>query len=104
MNNITLPTTKALDLGALHAELARVLPHLAGIGIGRDTVEIRSTLPLTAAELTTIQTVLAAHDAAAVALARRAKEQRRRDELAKDPKKLTLPERITRLEILQGVD
>ena len=102
---LTLPKTKLVELSVLTDEIKIVVPALDGLEDEGTTVIVRRLSgTFSAVEATAIQQIFDAHDAAAIRQARATKETRRVAELTKDPKTLSDKERLTRLEVILGVD
>ena len=102
---LSLPKTKPVELSTLTSEMKAVVPSLEGLSDGGAMLDIRRlTGDFTPAETTLITQALAAHDALALQQAEAAREAFEAAEKAKDPKTLSDKERLTRLELLLGVD
>lgn len=100
-----LPWTSPVDAAALTRELVAGGLPLLGLTVEPTQVVLRRTTgAFTAGELTTAQTVLTAHNVAALQAAEAATQALRRAERNKNPLTLTLPDRVRRLEILMGAE
>ena len=100
-----LPKTKSVEWGDLTTAIKAVVPSLEGLVEHDTTLEVRRLSgAFSTAEEAAIRQVFAAHDAIAIQAARKAKQLKIETERAKDPKTLSDKDRLTRLEIIQGVD
>ena len=100
-----LPSTKPVEVGALHAELVRAGVPVNGVYAVEGGWRVwREGAAFTDDEQARMRQAEAAHDAVAVVSARAIRERQRQDEQRKNPATLTLPERVRRLEIIGGLD
>ena len=102
---LTIPTTIPIDLTALTTEIKAVVPALEGLEEHASTLDVRRLVgEFDAAEQALIAQAVAVHDAIAIRQRRQAQQQRQLAERQKDPKILTDKERLTRTEIILGIE
>lgn len=102
-----IPLTKPVELSVLTDAIRRRVPAVSGLGIAEGGTQLiirRFAGQLTPAEVAIIQEEVDAHDAAAIAQARAARETLRTSERAKSPLSLSLVERVRRVEVILGVE
>lgn len=99
---MTVPTTIRAEGAELTVALLAAVPSVEGLRVDPLSVEVYGAF--TPAESAMLQAVVTAHNGDAVRAAKAAKALQRRQEHAKNPATLTLPERVRRLEILSNVD
>ena len=102
--SVLLPTSRMIEASALTREAKAMVPTLAGVSVWPGAVEFRRlTGEFDTAEQAALQAVLVVHDAAAIEQAKMLKAAAREAEKAKDPKTLSVQDRLTRLEVVLGL-
>ena len=103
---LLLPRPATVQMAELTTALKAAVPALEGLSDRGTAIEARrlANTDFSPAEQTALSGGIAAHDGAAIVMAKAARRALKASERAKVPAGLTLPERITRLEILFDAD